>query len=147
MTTCEYCDETISPDDGGAIWYHEDTASAFCDGDDAPRLDRQATPAAFDTYTEATRALVIDPLLACGQDLDDFDIDAIAEAVIGYAPGLPGDFLYTSAVDVDTFWQIVRQHDRTQTAPGTRHTVGSAFYDTLMPAIVTGPRPVHGRYV
>jgi len=112
----------------------------------------------FDTYSEARQALVIDPLIACGQDLDDFDIDAIADATIGVGTLGPGAFLYSAIVDVDTFWQIVRQHDRTQTAVDVTEPLasweiallygsGSTFYDTLQPAIVTGPRPVHGRYV
>ena len=43
MTACGACGELIEPDDG--IWYHPDTMSAFCDGDDAPDLTRQAYPA------------------------------------------------------------------------------------------------------
>lgn len=40
---CTVCGETIDPDDGGAIWWHPHNGSAFCDGDEAPDLTRQAT--------------------------------------------------------------------------------------------------------
>ena len=44
MNTCANCSQPIEPDDGGAIWYHEDNMSAFCDGDDSTDLARQADP-------------------------------------------------------------------------------------------------------
>lgn len=34
MRSCKNCGGAIEPDDGGAIWYHADTAARFCDGDD-----------------------------------------------------------------------------------------------------------------
>lgn len=41
---CTVCGADIAPDDGGAIWYHVESMSAWCDGDDSPDLTRQATP-------------------------------------------------------------------------------------------------------
>lgn len=43
-TDCTNCGERIEPDDGGAIWYHAETMSAFCDPEGAERLTRQAEP-------------------------------------------------------------------------------------------------------
>lgn len=34
MRPCKNCGEAIESDDGGAIWYHADTAAHYCDGDD-----------------------------------------------------------------------------------------------------------------
>lgn len=42
-TDCTNCGERIEPDDGGAIWYHAETMSVFCDPDDED-LTRQAEP-------------------------------------------------------------------------------------------------------
>lgn len=41
---CQSCGARIEPDDGGAIWFHRDNMSAFCDGDYSTDLTRQATP-------------------------------------------------------------------------------------------------------
>ena len=44
-TSCNNCGERIEPDDGGAIWYHAETMSGFCDPEGEERRDRTAEPA------------------------------------------------------------------------------------------------------
>lgn len=58
------------------------------------------------TFTTRTRAIEQVILPALGEYAADFDIDAIADEVLGnYEHG------YVQKVDTDEFWEIVAKHD------------------------------------
>lgn len=63
------------------------------------------------TYTNRADAIsreIIDPLSASEFPLTDWDIDAIADEVLGgHEEG------YACRVSADEFWDIARKHDRT----------------------------------
>ena len=59
------------------------------------------------TRTEAIEREVIAPIEAGDATADEFDIDAIADAVLGgYEMG------FATQVDTDRFWEIVAAHAR-----------------------------------
>ena len=63
----------------------------------------------YTTRADAIQREIIDPLSASEFPLTDWDIDAIADEVLGdYEDG------YASRVSAEEFWNIVRKHDRTQ---------------------------------
>lgn len=59
----------------------------------------------YSTRTEAIQREIIDPIEAGDATADEFDIEAIADRVLGdYADG------YASTVAPDEFWQIVEEN-------------------------------------
>lgn len=63
----------------------------------------------YSNRADAIQREIIDPLSASEFPLTDWDIDAIADEVLGtHEEG------YACRVSVDEFWDIARKHDRTQ---------------------------------
>ena len=59
----------------------------------------------YTTRNEAIEREIIEPIEAGEATRDEYDIDAIAGAVLGtYAEG------YALTVDADEFWEIVARH-------------------------------------
>ena len=61
----------------------------------------------YSTRTEAIQREIVEPIEAGDANAAEFDIDAIADQVIGdYSDG------FTLLVDTDEFWEIVAEHAR-----------------------------------
>lgn len=60
----------------------------------------------YTTYNDALHHEVIVPL---GEHVDDFDVNAIGEEVIG-TEGTGVDYCFVCTVDETEFWKIVERH-------------------------------------
>lgn len=60
----------------------------------------------YTTYDDAVHHEVVVPL---GEHTDDFDVEAIAEEVIG-EEGVGVDLIFIPIVNDSEFWQIVERH-------------------------------------
>lgn len=59
----------------------------------------------YSTRTEAIQREIIEPIEAGDASRDEYDIDGIADAILGsYEDG------YEIHVDSDEFWSVVEQH-------------------------------------